>query len=613
MNLPQNITKKLISAEEAVATIRSGELIFVGSACATPRALLSALEACPPTVSDLQIHHFLADGALPVKDGVPHSKFLHRSFFIGQEMRQAAKQGRVDYIPLSAFQVPSLIASGRMTPDTALIQVSPPEGDQVSLGVSIDITMCAVKNARKVIAELNPNMPFTLGDTFIPIEKIDHFVLVDTPVTEYRHPDVESQVVEGIARYVASLIGDGSTLQIGLGRIPNHMLKYLDNRRDLGIHSDVITDDLIELIEKGVVTGRKKTLHPNQIVTSYCMGTRRIYEMVHRSKLFAFHPLEYICSPEVLARNNKLVSVSQAFAMDLTGQVCSDQFQGEFYGGVSTQPDFLRGAAASPGGKPIICLPSTTEDGQYSRIRPLLLAGEGVTIARSDVHYIITEYGIAYLFGKSIKERALSLIEIAHPDFRPWLLEEAKKLGYLRADQALKSTSAYPVQETRTITLKDGRTVVIRPSKASDEEMLQNLFYHMSQEDIYTRFFQRMRSLSVSEALRFCNTDFENDMAFIAVSGENENEKIAGSSLYVVDPETNLAEVAYMIRPEWQGTGLGTALQNRMAEYARSKGLRGFTAQILPENKKMLALIKRVSNQVTTRYADGCFEVKAIF
>ena len=614
MNLPENIKRKLVTAEEAVSIIVAGESVFVGTACATPRTLIAAMENSSKNLPDLQIFHFLTDGAIPIKDGKPTTRYKHRTFFVGTDTRELIKNGQSDYVPIPIAQVPSLIENGRIAVDTALVQVSPPEGDQyVSLGISVDITKCAVRNARKVIAELNPHMPLTYGDTFIPVDQIDHFVLVDTPLTEYEHPAVEGTIVEQIARYVAGIIDDGSTLQIGLGRIPNHMLKFLENRRDIGIHSDVITDSLIQLIEKGIITGRRKSMHQNQIVTSYCMGTRRLYEMAHRNPLFAFYPIEYVCNQFNISRNNKMVSVSQAFAIDLTGQICADQFAGEFYGGLSTQPDFLRGAAASPGGKPIICLPSTTEDGQYSRIRPLLLSGEGVTISRSDVHYIITEFGIAYLFGKSIRERALALIEIAHPDFRPWLLEEAKKLGYVRTDQSLKSKTAYPIAEEREITLKNGSRIMIRPSKASDVEMLQNLFYHMSQHDIYTRFFTRLQSLPVSKAQHFCNVDYETAMAFIAITGVRENEQIVGSSMYVMDHATNLAEVAFMIRPEWQSVGLGRALQYRLAEYARSKGLRGLVAQILIENDKMIKLIKQVSDKLNIKCADGVFDVTALF
>jgi acyl-CoA hydrolase len=615
MNLPESIKRKLVSAQEAVSIITPGENVFVGTACATPRVLIAAMEDSGKNLSDLQIFHFLTDGAIPMKDGEPMTRFKHRTFFVGTDMREAIKSGQSDYVPIPIAQVPSLIENGRIAVDTALVQVSPPEGDQyVSLGISVDITKCAVRNAKKVIAELNPNMPLTYGDTFIPIDQIDHFVLVDTPLIEYEHPAVGSEVVEQIARYVAGIIDDGSTLQVGLGRIPSHMLKFLENRRDIGIHSDVITDSLIELTQKGIITGRRKSMHQNQIVTSYCMGTRRLYDMVHRNPLFAFFPLEYVCNQFNISRNNKMVSVSQAFAIDLTGQICADQFAGEFYGGVSTQPDFLRGAAASPGGKPIICLPSTTDDGKYSRIRPLLMSGEGVTISRSDVHYVITEFGIAYLFGKSIRERALALIEIAHPDFRPWLLEEAKKLGYVRTDQSLKSTVAYPIEEEREMTMKNGSRIMIRPTKASDVEMLQNLFYHMSKQDIYTRFFTRIQSLPVSKAQLFCNVDFETAMAFIAVTGVRENEQIVGSSMYVMDHATNLTEVAFMIRPEWQSVGLGRALQGRLVEYARSKGLRGFTAQILTENAKMISLIKQVSDKIEIKHTGGAvLEVTALF
>ena len=330
--------------------------------------------------------------------------------------------------------------------------------------------------------------------------------------------------------------------------------------------------------------------------------------------MFSFHPIEYICDPSIMAKNNKLVSVTQAFAIDLTGQVCADQFEGEFYSGVSTQPEFLRGAAASPGGKPIICLSSTTEDGKVSRIRPLLHEGEGVTICRSDVHYVITEYGTAYLFGKSIRERALSLIEIAHPSFRPWLLDEAKRLGYLRVDQVLKSKVAYPCDEECEVVLKNGTTILMRPSRASDEQGLQALFYHLTPKDVYTRFFTGLNSLSVSKAQHLCNVNYENEMAFVAVTGEKEEgECIIGSSCYFVDEATKLADVAYMIHPEWQCLGVGSCLQQTMIDYAQSRGIRGFTADILAENEKMIKLAQKCSTNICMTPSCGTYELTMMF
>ncbi len=604
---------KITTAEEALASVSSGDRIFIGTACATPRALVQTLEDMGNRLTDVHLYHFLVDGAIPCVNGHPHTKFHHKVFFVGSDIREVVKRGKADYIPISLAQVPHLIKKGGISIDLALVQTSMPNDEGfVSLGVSADITSAIIKNAGRIIAELNPNMPWTHGDTLISVDLIDKMVIVETPIIEYVHPPVEDAVSERIARYIARIIEDESTLQIGLGRIPNQMLKYLTNRRGLGIHSDVITDSIVDLVEQGVITGKAKTIHEGKIVASYCMGTRRLYNFINNNPLFSIHPIEYVCDPSIIAQNYKMVSVTQAWSIDLMGQVCADQFEGEFYGGVSTQPDFIRGASASPGGKPIICLASTTEDRTRSRIRPLLQEGEGVTIPRSDVHYVITEYGYAYLFCKSIRERALALIEISHPSFRPWLLTEAKRLGYLRQDQTLKSSTAYPEEAVREATLKNGTKVTIRPARASDVRGLQDIFYRMTPQDIYTRFFNCLISLSVSKAEHLCNVDYDKEMAFVATIGHVEGEKIIGSSCYGVNPSTNMADVAYMVRPEWKGSGLGSALQDCMMEYAKSKGLRGFTADILLRNAAMLTLAKKCGN-VTIRQSYGQCEVEMVF
>ncbi len=612
-SMPESVKSKMTSPEAALAAVKSGDSVFVGTACGTPRLLIQTLENIDKNLADVKLIHFLSDGAIPVENGVPKTRFMHKVFFVSADCREAVKRGKAQYIPVSISRLPALIQQERIPVDVALVQVSPPdENGFCSLGVSVDVTRAAVMKARIVIAELNPHMPYTFGDSRIPVDRIDHLVAVDTPVIEYLHQPADD-IAEQIARYVARIISDHSTLQIGLGRIPNEMLKYLNNRKDLGIHSDVITEPVIDLIEQGVITGSKKSNHTGQIVTSYCMGTSRLYNYINRNPLFAFYPMDYVCKDEMIAGNNQMVSVTQAFAVDLTGQVCADQFGGEFYGGVSAQPEFLRGAAGSPGGKPIICLASTTDDGEESRIRPLLLEGEGVTIPRSDVHYVITEYGSAYLFCKTIQEKALALIEIAHPSFRPQLLEEAKRLGYVRKDQTLKSSVAYPEAEEKEAELKNGQAVWIRPSKASDVQGLQDIFYNLSENDVYTRFFTQLSSFTESKAQHLCSVDYENEMAFVAVTGDRENEKIVGSSCYFVDQSTQYAEVAYMIRPEWQQTGLGTALQQRMIEYAKSKGIRGFKADILAENMKMQRLIKKASADVTMTRQGSEYEVTVRF
>ncbi|MCP4680285.1 MAG: GNAT family N-acetyltransferase [Deltaproteobacteria bacterium] len=614
MNSCSNIEyeDKVTSAAEAISKVQSGDKVFIGSACATPATLVKALASREKQLDDVVLLHFLTGGDALMESGLQATGFRHKVFFVGTDTREAAKEGRAEYVPISFAQVPRLLTSGKLSVDVALIQVSPPdEHGYVSLGVSVDLIRDVIRNALTVIAEINPNMPRTLGDSFVHVDAIDHLVMVDVPVIEYVHAPADN-VAEQIARYVARIIDDGSTLHIGLGQIPNEMLKYLTNRKDLGIHSDVITSPIVDLIEKGVITGQAKSSNRGQIVASYCIGTKRLYDLIDNNPMFSFQRINHVCDPAVIAGNHKMVSVTQAFAVDLTGQICADQFRGEFYGGVSTQPEFLRGAAESQGGKPIICLASTTEKDGESRILPLLREGEGVTIPRSDVHYVVTEYGSAYLFGKTVRERALALIEIAHPSFREWLLTEGKRLGYLREDQTLQSKVAYPSHEERRMTLKNGKQVVLRPSRASDTEGVKNLFYHLKPQDIYTRFFSRLTSLSVSRTEHLCNVDYESEMAFMAVVGSDDDEQIVGSSCYYVDQTTNLAEVAYMILPEWQSTGLGTALQTRMTEYAISKELNGFTADVLSSNAKMIDLARK-SYDVSMKLDSGVYEVTMLF
>ena len=610
--IPDLVKEKLTTPEKAFKAIKPGDRIFVGTACATPKKLISKLEEQKTGLDDVQMVHFLTDGAIMVENGVPQTQFQHKVFFVGADTREAVKQGKADYIPISIAKVPELFKNGRIPIDTAIVQVSMPDNNGfVSLGISVDISKAAVLNARTVIAEINPNMPRTLGNSFIPVSRIDYFIFDEDPLTEYLHEPAD-EIAKKIARYAARIIQDNSTLQIGLGRIPNEMLKYLSNRRNLGIHSDVITDPILDLIDQGVITGNAKTVNRGRIITSYCMGSRKLYEKVDNNPMFGFYPMEDVCDPRQIQKNYQMVSVTQAFAIDLMGQVCADQFDGEFYGGVSTQPDFIQATSAAPGGKPIVCLPSTTEDGTRSRIRPLLHEGEGVTIARSDIHYVISEYGSAYIYAKSIQERALSLIEIAHPDFRDDLLNEAKRLGYVRKDQTLKSRIGYPEKEEKQVVSKEGEELLLRPARASDFRGLQEIFYNLSPEDIYTRFFTQLASLSVNRAQHLCNVDYENEMAFVAVVGNMENESIIGTSCYFKDPEDDLGEVAYMIRPDWQGKGVGTLLQNRMMAYAKSKGVKGFKADILCENNRMNKLFQKGKN-IKIKRSDEVYEIEVLF
>jgi acyl-CoA hydrolase/GNAT superfamily N-acetyltransferase len=618
--LPPRFAEKISTPEQALSVIRPGNRVFVGTGCAAPATLLQALEHLGQNLKDVKLYHFFTQGAVFYENGLPKTQFQHKCFYVNSDMAEMIKQGHGDYIPIPVARIPTLMKAGGFPVDVALIQVSMPDPyGYVSLGISCDITHAAIQKASFVIAELNPNMPRTSGETSLHIGRIDRAVIVDHPVSEHGFPDVDASIARPIAGYISRIIKDGSTLQIGLGEIPNAAIKFLSGRKNLGIHSDVITDSIIDLIDSGMINGKEKAIHKGLVVASFCIGSRRLYARLHNNPLFSFHPMEYVCDPSVLAQNSKLVSITQAQTVDLMGQVCSDQFNGDLAGGISAQPDFIRGAGLSPQGRAIICLTSTTGNGRFSRIQPFFSKGERVTIPGSDVHYVVTECGAAYLFGKSIREKALALIEVAHPLFRPWLLEEARRLGYLGQNQDLKCKSDgalechYPQNEDTEIILNDQTRISIRPAKASDVTGLQDLFYKLPPEDVYTRFFRPLKQFSMSEAEYFCNVDYEKEMAFIAAVGDHDQKQIIGSSFYVVDPATNMAEVAYMILHEWQGRGVGSVLQKQMAAYAESKGIRGFKADILCENAAMIRLAKRCGSRVTLRKEGDVYSMEIFF
>lgn len=606
---------KLCSAENAVAAVRPGDRVFVGTACATPRTLVAALEARQPAPADVELLHFLTDGAVPHDaEGQVRSQYRHRSLFVGEDMRAAMRQCQADYVPISLARVPQLIKIGRIRVDVAFIQVSLPDAfGYVSLGLSVDIIPAAVAQARWVIAEVNPHMPRTLGDSLLHVGDIDQLVPVDTPLIEYQHPAQPGPVAERIGRYIASIIDDGATIQIGMGRFTHAAMQHLVDRQDLGIHSDVITDAIVPLLERGILTGRRKSHQAGKIVTSFAMGTQRLYRLLDGNPLFSFQAVDQVCDAATIARQHRMVSVTQAFAIDLSGQACVDQYQGELYGGVATQLEFLQGAARSEGGKAVLCLASTDQKDGSSRIRAVLNAGEAVGVTRSEVHYVITEYGIAYLFGRSLRERAVALVQIAHPDHRSALLDQAKALGLIPAEQQLRHLGAYAVEQESQVRLKDGRALLVRPAGAADGDAVRALFHGMSDRDVYTRFFRRVRGLSLVDVQRLCNLNGETEVALVAVTGPREAPEVVAHALYVLDPATNLAETAFIVHPAWQGLGLGHLMQQQLAQLARQAGIRGFVAEILPTNEAMIRLARQASDKVSSEHHEGTVRVTTLF
>ena len=436
-NILQTYNQKIVSADVAVKVIKSGDKILAHSNCAFPTVLINALVERKDELIDVQIMHALAVGNVSYMKPEMDGHFRHNAFFIGSNSREAVLDGRADFTPIFLYETPLLFAKGYINLDVALIHVSPPdEHGFCSFGVEVGLTKTGAEKAKIVIAQVNKNMPRSLGDSFIHINKIHYIVEVDEEIAELPQGDRDAspEVVEinkRIAYNISELIEDGSTLQMGIGAIPDFVLKYLADRKALGIHSEMFSDGTIDLVEKCVITNEMKTLHPGKIVAGFVLGTKKLYNFINNNPMIEFHRQEYVNDPFVIAQNYKMVAINSAIEIDITGQVCSDSIGQKFYSGFGGQLDFIRGASRSEGGKPIIALPSTTKDSKISKIVPFLKPGAGVITTRGDVHYVVTEYGSVQLFGKPVSERVKALISIAHPDFRDKLSEYAKENKYI--------------------------------------------------------------------------------------------------------------------------------------------------------------------------------------
>jgi len=601
---------KVTTTEEAVALIQPGRRILIGSGAAEPVALVEALVTHGDHLSDNEIVHLLTLGPAPyVKPELAH-RFRHSAFFIGPNVRDAVQEGRADFIPVFLSEIPELIRSRRIRIDAALIQTSPPDVHGfVSLGVSVDVVRAAVDAADVVLAEVNPHMPRTYGDSFLPVSRIDRLIPVENPLLELAC-DPPGDVEAAIGRYVATLIPDGATIQTGIGSIPDAVLNALSGRADLGVHTEMLSDGVMALARAGVITGTRKSLLRGKMVTSFVMGSRALYEWAHENPCLEMRGSDFTNDPQVIARNDQMVSVNSALAVDLTGQVAADTLMGKFFSGIGGQVDFVRGAAHSRGGKSIIALRSTAKKGSISRIRSVLEEGAGVVTSRGDVRYVVTEYGIADLWGRSVRERALALIEIAHPDFRSDLLAQAKDRRYVFADQHVPR-AVYPWKEERHEQVRGGGTVLIRPVRMTDEDALQRLFYELSDESTYKRFLAHKSVHPHEEIQELVDSDYESSMGLVVC--EPERGDIIGMARYDVDPATKLAEIAFVVHDDWQRRGLGTLLLKRMTEIARAKGLTGFRADVLASNKAMLMVFHRSGLELRSRMDGEMYYLKAYF
>jgi len=427
---------KVMSAREALRCVESHMRVYIQPGCAEPETLVGALIERGPLVRDVEIVHMLTMGRADYIAPEMAGHFRHNAMFIGANVREAVNDGRADYTPIFLGEIESLFESGEMLIDVALIQVSPPDSHGFcSFGVGVDITLTAAKKARFVVAQVNDQMPRTYGDSFIHVSDVDAIVESSRPLCEMPKHEI-TDLHLAIARNVATLIEDGSTIQTGIGGIPDAVLIYLKDRKDLGVHTELLSDNIIPLIESGVVNGRRKTLHPRKLILGFALGSKKLFDFVHDNPIFEFHPTSYTNNPILIAQNDHMVAINSALQIDITGQVCADSIGTYFYSGIGGQVDFIRGATRSKGGKPIIAIPSTAKNDTISRIVPTLDPGAGVVTSRGAVHYVVTEFGVAYLHGRSIRQRAEALIQIAHPDFRNQLYEYCERTKWLQKNHA---------------------------------------------------------------------------------------------------------------------------------------------------------------------------------
>lgn len=605
----------MATADQAVAGIKPGQRVFISTGCGAPVALVEALTRRAGELADVEIIHLLTKGDAPYADRKFAHVFKVNSFFIGTNIRDYIQQGLGSYTPMLLYDIPRIFKSGQLPLDVVLIQTTVPDRNgKVSMGISVDIVRSAAENGSLVIAQVNPNMPWTHGDSLLDIYDLDLLVDGEMPLLE-RDPTGIDQETRRIGEHIAGLVEDGSTIEFGIGRIPQALVEFLKNKKELGIHTEMLTDSIVDLVESGAVTGSRKTMDRGRVVASFCMGTRRLYDYIDNNPAFAFRPTEYVNDTFIIGKQHKMVAINMALEIDLTGQVCADSLGTSFYSGIGGQVDFNRGAARSEGGKAIIAMPATARHGKISRVVAHLSKGAGVVTTRGEVHYVVTEFGTAYLHGKSIEERVLALISIAHPDFRDNLLQEAIAARYLPAEFAdVGGKLVFSSQEMKgSFLTESGTQINFRPIHPTDEHGMRDLHYALSKETVYYRFMSIHKNFTHQQIRNFVYIDHRRDVAIVGVLPEAHGEDIIAVGRYYLDERTNRAEVAFVIRDGWQNLGIGKFLFNHLKTIAIRSGIAGFSAEVLRENQRMQAIINHSGCKVKSRLEDNVYSFKIDF
>lgn len=599
--LKESHPDKFVSVEEVFRNIRRGNKIFIGTAAGEPRhlvrSLMDYLVKNPKAFFDADIYYVwtVFDESNYFLEKYKRN-FRISSFFIGDPNRDAINNGDADFTPVFTSRIPELIDRKSLPVDIALIQVSlPDEHGYVNLGVSVDVAKTAVENAGLVIAQVNSYMPKVHGDGFIHINDIDFMIPFDEPLPEY-DPREESEVVCQIGKYVASLVQDGDTIQIGYGNIPFSILPSLSQKKNLGVHSELLTDGIIQLMKKGVIDNSRKNINRGKTIGTYCLGKKETYDFINNNPAVELRRIDYVDNLTTIAQHDNMTAINTVLQIDLTGQASTESLGTVYYSGISGFANFMRATPLAKRGKTIVAMKSTAKNGTVSKIVPNLLEGSGVSLHRADVQYVVTEYGIAYLHGKNLRERAMELIAIAHPDFRPWLIEEAKKLNLIFKDQKFvpgprgKYMEEYEaLRETKT-----GLDILLRPIRISDEPRLRDFFNTLSDKSLYLRFFTPRKYVPHESLQEIITVDNAKGVSIVAIDQQEENEKIIGLGQYFLNETNYSAEVSFATSDDYKNNGIASILLTHLTYVAQKNGLIGFTATVLAENRSMIKVLKKM-------------------
>ncbi len=611
-----NYVEKKCSGKKAMDFIKPGQRVFIGSSCGEPQYLVRELAAAAEKFTDIEIVRLLSLESTPltlIADKTKDESFNIRSFYLGSARTKALAKVRRFITPMNLSMVPRLFESRHMPIHVALIQVTTPDDfGWMSLGISVDITLSAALSADLVIAQVNSKMPRVLGRSFLHVNDVDIIVEYDEDLLNtVELPELESANL--IGRLIARLVDDGSTIHISPGTTPQATLLALSDKNDLGVHTQYLTNDILRLVSMGVITNRKKGFNQGKLVASSAIGTNDLYEYLDDNPSIEFYPSDYVNDPGIISRHNKMVAMNVPMSMDLTGQVAADAFFYNHFSGVTGMLDFVRGTTRSKDGKSILMFTSTTIDGKKSRIVPMI-TDAAVVVPRGDVQYVVTEFGAVNLFGKSFQERAMAMISISHPDFRDELFFEAKKMGLLGVDRTLSESihGVYPVKLEETIKI-DNEVITIRPAKPVDQRRIQEHFYNMDKNDIYSRFFQAKTRFVRHDVERMFQIDYMKNLTLLAVVGEFGFGKVVAVGEYLLEPAGNMAEIAFSVSRDWQGKGFGKILIKKLAEAARENGIAGLTAYTQPGNQGMIRLFKTLPYKMNSIYDGDIIELNCRF